>query len=273
MTCSHGDPCKVLRHPDPTSPPLDHMRHCGVFKAKKSNEYDLCHFDHVELSRDLPTFPSPHEPAIHEMLEDFLLKAQALGHPYLIVAFVWDSAVRLLQELDSKDGLRHLPMEPKSDAGGKTTKKLSFCPFCLYHGSNDLSYMNHIVYGHYHANYGSGQCLKEVFTMGQQLKNHLKISAGFPKTSTPSSSEKEPMPQGSQESSQASPHHSQHPKKKKRLDSAKRSSGEGSLSKAQKKSKCCKEMPKKEKHHWQDKADKNKSDKSCKKLIAWMVHV
>ena len=44
MTCNHGDPCKELRHLDPTSPPLDYMKHCRVFKAKKSNEYDLCHF-------------------------------------------------------------------------------------------------------------------------------------------------------------------------------------------------------------------------------------
>ena len=143
------------------------------------------------------------------------------------------TAVCLLQELYSKDSLRHLPMEPKSDVVRKATKKLSFCPFCLYHGSNDMSYMNHIVCGHYYANYGCGKCLKEVFTMGQQLKNHLKICTGFPKTGTPSSSEKEPMPQGSQESSKASPRHSYHPKKKK-WDSAKKSSGGGFLSKVHK---------------------------------------
>ena len=129
MTCDHGDPCKELRHPDPASTPLDYMKHWGVFKAKKSSEYDLCHFYHVELSRDLPTFPSPCEPAICEMLEDFLLKARALGHPNLIVAFAQDlaTAVCLLQKLHSKDSLRHLPIELKSDAGGKATKKFSFC--------------------------------------------------------------------------------------------------------------------------------------------------
>ena len=155
-------------------------------------------------------------------------------------------------------------MEPKSDTGGKTTKKLSFCPFCLYHGSINLSYMNHIMCGHCHPNYSCGKCLKEVFTTGQQLKNHLRICVGFPKTSTPSSSEKEPMSQGAQESSQASLCHSQHPKKKK-LVSTKKSSGEGFHTKVHKKSKCHKEMPKKEKHHCQDKADKSKSDKSHKK--------
>ena len=242
MTCDHGDPCKELRHPDPAGPPLDYMKHHGVFKAKKSNEYDLCHFYHIELSGDLPTFLSPCEPATHGMLEDFLLKVRALGCPNLIVAFAWDSAmaVCLLQELHSKVSFRHLPMEPKPDMGGKATKKLSFCPFCLYNGSNDLSYMNHIMCGHYHANYSCGQCLKEVFTMGQQLKNHLKICTGFPKASTPSSSEKEPMPQGSQESSQSSLCYSQCPKKKK-SDSAKKSSREGCLSKVHKKSKHHKE--------------------------------
>ena len=145
-------------------------------------------------------------------------------------------AVCLLQELHSKDILRHLPMEPKPDTGGKAIKKLSFCLFCLYNDSNNLSYVNHIMCGHYNTNYGCGQCLKEVFTMGQKLKNHLKICRGFPKAGTPSSSEKEPMLQGSQESSQASLHHSQCPKKKS--DSTKKSSGEGSLSKVLKKSKC-----------------------------------
>ena len=117
--------------------------------------------------------------------------------------------------------------------------------------------MNHIMCRHYNANYGCLQCLKEVYTVGQQLKNHLKISMGFPKASTPSSSEKEPMPQGSQKSSQVSLHHSQHPKKKK-LDSAKKSNREGSHSKVHKKSTCRKEEMPKKKCHWWDKADKSR---------------
>ena len=88
MICDHGDPCKELRHPDPTSPPLDYMKHHRIFKVKKSNEYDLCRFYHIELSRHLPTFPSPHKHATCKMLEDFLLKAWALGCPNLVVAFV-----------------------------------------------------------------------------------------------------------------------------------------------------------------------------------------
>ena len=244
MTCDHGDPCKELKYSDPAGPPLDYMKHHGVFKAKKTNEYDLCHFYQVELSGDLPKFPFPCKPATHEMLKDFPLKAQALGCPNLVVAFAQDSAMAicLLQELHSKDNLKNLPMEPKTDTGGKAIKKWSFCLLCMYSSSNDMSYMNHILCGHYNANYGCRLCLKEVFTTRQQLKGHLKICTGFPKEAqagTPSSPEKKcmpqdpspdsqpPPPQSSQESSQVSLHHSQ-----KTSDSTKKSGGEDSHSKA-----------------------------------------
>ena len=144
----------------------------------------------------------------------------------------------------------------------------------MYSGSKDMSYMNHIMCGNYNANYGCGQCLKEMFTMGQQLKGHLKICTGFPKegqAGTPLLPEKghmpkdpsldsQPPPKRSQESSPVSLCCSHHSKKKS--DSAKKSGGEDSHSKVHKKSKCHKEMLKKEKHHQWDKADKSKS---CKK--------
>ena len=190
---------------------------------------DLCHFYHVELSRDLPRA----------------------------------TAVCLLQELHNKGSLKCLPLEPKSDADGKMVKKLSFCLFCLYNGSNDISHMNHIMGRYYGTAYGCRKCLKEVFLSGQQLKVHLRVCAGFPKGNTPPSSDKDSAPQGAQENSQDSPCHSQHPKKKS--DSAKESSSCSKVHKSHKKSKHLKEgTPKKEK--WdKDKADKHKSEKSHKK--------
>ena len=198
MHCEHGEPHKELQNQDPTSPPLNYMKQCRVFKAKKTNVYDLCHFYCMELSGDLPPFPSPCKPATCKMLEELLREAWALEHPNLLMAFTRDLAmvVCLLQELHHKDSLKCLPLEPKSDADGKTVKKLSFCPFCFYNGSNDISYMTHIMCRHYGAVYGCGKCLKEVFLLGQQLKMHLKVCVGFPKGDTPSSSDKEPAPQG-----------------------------------------------------------------------------
>ena len=192
------------------------MKQHRVFKAKKTNKYDLCRFYHMELSSNLPLFPSPCEPAIHMMLEDLLRAAQALGCPSLLMAFARDSAtaVCLLQELHNKGSLKCLPLEPKSNTDSKAVKKLSFCLFCLYNGSNDISYMNHIVGRHYSTGYGCRKCLKEVFLLGQQLIVHLRVCAGLPKGDTTSSSDKEPAPQGAQESSQDSPHHSQCAKKK-----------------------------------------------------------
>ena len=119
----------------------------------------------MELFGGLPPFPSPCKPATCEMLEELLRAVWALGHPNLLMAFARDSAmaVCLLQELHHKDSLKHLPLELKSDADGKIVKKLSFCPFCLYNGSNDISYMNHIMGGHYGTAYGCRKCLKEVY--------------------------------------------------------------------------------------------------------------
>ena len=191
----------------------------------------------VGLSGDLLYFPTPCEPATCEQVSKFLLMARSLGQPNLIVAHPWDSvmAICLLQELHIKDSLQRLPMEPKADAAGKAVKKLSFCPFCMYLGSNDPSYMNHIICGHYNMNYGCRKCLKEVFTTGQPLKNHMKVCEGLAKEAaneasagsmnhTPTMLEKKctskdpspglwPPPQ----SSQGSLYQSQHAKKKPTL--------------------------------------------------------
>ena len=107
MTCDHVDPCKEAKFPDPISLPLEYMKHCRVFDAKKTNEYDFCCFYQVGLSRDLLDFPLPHKPATHEWVSNFLLKARSLGWPNLIMAHPRDSvmAICLLQELHIKDSL------------------------------------------------------------------------------------------------------------------------------------------------------------------------
>ena len=199
MTCNHGDPCKELRYPDPVGPPLDYMKHHGVFKAEKYNEYDLCHFYHIELSGDLPTFPSPPEPATREMLEDFLLKAQALGHPNLVVAFVGDSAmaVCLLQELHSKDSGHG----DKARCGREGYKEAVILPTLSVQWQQQP-----VVHEPHHVQ--TLQCQLPLWAVPKRGVHHGSAAEkpsedlhGFPKAGTPSSSEKEPMPQGSQESS------------------------------------------------------------------------
>ena len=88
----------------------------------------------------------------------------------------------------------------------------------MYSGSNDPSYMIHIICVHYNTNYGCGKCLNEVLTTGQLLKAHMNVCthASLEKkkcmSKDPSPGSRPPPPQSSQESSQASPHWSQHPK-------------------------------------------------------------
>ena len=154
----------------------------------------------------------------------------------------------------------------KQDTDSKPIKKLSFCPFCLYHGSNDLSYMNHIVIAHYNAEYGCSKCLKAVLLMGQQLKPHLKTCAGFPKDDTSSSSNREPALPVTQDS----PCHSRQHAKDAKSDSAKEStshtkeSGSGKEHKRSHKKYKSKDRDNvSAKEKW-DK-DHSKSKKSCKK--------
>ena len=65
------------------------------------------------------------------------------------------------------------------EEGGK--KKISFCPFCQYAGSYNISYLNHIIIAHYNMSFGCGKCLKLVFKSGQQLKVHKKVCKGSKK--------------------------------------------------------------------------------------------
>ena len=157
-----------------------------VFKPKKTSEYDLCHFYQVGLSGDLPEFPSPHAPATRKQMSSFLLKARVMGWPNLIVTHSQDvgTAVCLLQELHINDSLHCLPMETKVEVGSKSTRKLSFYPFCQYSGSSNQSYMNHIIFGHYNTNYRSSKCLNEMFITGQPLCKHMMTYEGRPKEAT-----------------------------------------------------------------------------------------
>ena len=269
-TYDHTDPCKEEKCPYLLGPPLNYMTNCGIFKPKKTSEYDLCRFYQVGLSGDLPEFPSPCASVTQKQVSSFLLKAKALGQPNLIVADSQDvaTAVCLLQEVHVKDSLCCLPMETKVEVGSKSTQKLSFYPFCQYSGSNDQSYMNHIICGHYNTNYGCGKCLNEVFITGQPLCKHMKTCKGLPKEATDKATAEDtdsitsgkkkkskskdlppdPQPpfQSSQGGSQVSPHCSQCTKEKAATTSQK--------SDSHKKKKCSSSH----KHHGKSSKDKDK---------------
>ena len=175
MTCEHGDPGKEIKRKDPTGPLVDYMVNCNVFKVKPMSRNNLCHFYQVGHSGNLPPFPSPCWPATHKKLLDFLHKARAEGQSYLIVVQASDSvtAVSLLSDLHNKNSLHHLPLEGKGRAGSKCLS------FCLYTGSNDKTYMNHIICDHYDAAYGCGKCLDKATMSGQQMSSHFKHCKGL----------------------------------------------------------------------------------------------
>ena len=155
MTCDHTKPGKEVRCPDPLGMPLDYMESHRVFKSLKTSRYDLCCFYRVGLSGDFPEFPTPCKPAINDHIHSFLEKAHECSRPNLVVLHSQDAVtvVCLLQELHSNASLQHLKMETDAKAGDKSKRKLSFCPFCQYSGSNNQSYLNHIICAYYNVSY------------------------------------------------------------------------------------------------------------------------
>ena len=67
---------------------------------------------------------------------------------------------------------------------------MSFCPFCVYAGMNDLSYLNHIIIAHYIASYKCGKYLKQAFMSSSALHNHKKVCLRFDKKSAAGSDSK-----------------------------------------------------------------------------------
>ena len=154
MICNLPEHGKVQpNHPDLVGLPLDYMHKRQVFDGVRSDIYDLCWFYILWMTGDPPEFPAPQEPTTHGQIRDLLKLAHAISQPYLILVHSADSVMAglLLRELHTTVSLQWLQV----DLWDKSVK-LSFCPFCVYVGGNDLSYLNHIMIAHYNTSYGCG---------------------------------------------------------------------------------------------------------------------
>ena len=151
------------------------MAKCKVFDCIWSDLYDLCRFYALGTTGDPPDFPSPWELVTCSQVRDLLKSARSIGCPYMILVHSTDSvtAVSMLRELHTATCLRHLQV----DLHDKSVKM----SFCAYKGTNDLSYLNHIIIVHYNASYGCRKCLKQVFVLSSTLHNHKKVCLRFNK--------------------------------------------------------------------------------------------
>ena len=167
--------------PDPLGAPITYIESWGAFKAIKTSKYGWCHFYQVGVTGDFPTFPEPWTPATSDDIYHLLKKAHKQAWPNLVVALSQDTVtvIALQLPLHNHVSLQWLKMEMDKEAGDQPSWKL--CPFCQYTGSNDQSYLNHIMCAHYCANYGCGKCLDTVFTSGQKLSKHMKKCKVLPK--------------------------------------------------------------------------------------------
>ena len=188
MNCDFPEHSKTQpNHPNPTGLPLGYMVKCKVFDCIQSDLYDLCHFYALGTTGNPLDFPPQWEPVTCNQVKDLLKSARSIGCPNMILAHSNDSmtAVSMLRELHTTTCLRCLQV----DLHDKSVK-MSFCPFCMYVGANNLSYLNHIIIAHYNTSYGCGKCLKQAFMSSSALHNHKKVCLGFHKKPTIGSNSK-----------------------------------------------------------------------------------
>ena len=182
MTCNHsGDPHKWLKYPDPLGVPIAYMESKDAFKVIGTSEHSLCHFNQVGISGEFPPFQELHKPWTNNHICCLLRKACLKVQPNLVITLPQDSVtmITLLCTLYNHASLQCLKMETDKEGGDRPSHQLSFCLFCQYSGSNDQSYLNHIMCGHYNVNYGCGKCLDAVFMSRQKLSNHMKKCEGL----------------------------------------------------------------------------------------------
>ena len=128
-------------HTNLMGPPLDYMVKCKVFDCIWSDLYNLCCFYALRTTGDPPDFPSPQEPVKRSQVRDLLKSARSVGHPYMILVHSVDSVttVSMLRELHTTTCLRRLQVDLRDKS-----IKMSFCSFCMYAGTNNLSYLNQL---------------------------------------------------------------------------------------------------------------------------------
>ena len=191
-------------------PPLDYMAKCKVFDCIQLDLYDLCHFYALGTTGDPPDFPTPRELVMHSQVRDLLKLARSIGHPYVILVHSANSmtTMSMLRELHTATCLRCLQL----DLCDKSIK-MFLCPFCMYAGMNNFSYLNHIIIAHYNASYGCGKCLKQAFMLSSALHNHKKVCLRFDKKSAAGSNSK-PSSSSGGDSSQGGSSTRATPKKK-----------------------------------------------------------
>ena len=147
MICDHADPTKRAYHPDLQGMTITYMELQGAFKPIKTSEYCLSHFYQARALGDFPIFPEPWEPTSNDV-HCLLQKAHKLVQPKLVVALSQDAVttILLLCKLHNHNSLQWLKMQTDKEVDDNPTWRLSFCQ---YSGSNDQSYLNHIMCGHY----------------------------------------------------------------------------------------------------------------------------
>ena len=174
--CDHPLIGKHCEAPNQIGPPLSYMEEHRVFKPAESinNPMGLCRIYQTspEKSNAL-TQPKSAECArrIYGMVEI----AKRVRWQLTVIIFDGESVspVCLLKELHSHMALLQITIHTPEEAEVGVWNCMYCCPICAYVIKNDITFLDHIIVGHYWGSFSCGKCLAFAVATAEQMRRHI----------------------------------------------------------------------------------------------------
>ena len=157
--------------------PISYMEKVKVFKPAEftHNPKGLCRFYHTSPGKS-NVLVGPRSAGSACQLHCLLQKVQGLGRQLTVVVLEGESITPwcLLAELHSRMALARFALHTPGEAKMGIRHRVFFCPICAYVTNNPITFLDHIIVGHYWGSFSCGVCLAFATLTAAEMKAHLR---------------------------------------------------------------------------------------------------
>ena len=150
--CDHADIGKCCEAPDEIGPPLTYMEERRVFKPAEAinNPMGLCQFYRTSPKKS-NVLTGPKSANCAHKIQGMVEIAKRVGWLLTVIVFEGESVTPmcLLQELHSRLTLSRIAIHTPEEAKVGVKNRMYCCPICTYMVKNGLTFLNHLIVGHY----------------------------------------------------------------------------------------------------------------------------
>ena len=172
----HPTAGKCCEAPDVVAPPISYMEKVKVFKPVEftHNPKGLCRFYHTSPGKS-NVLVGPRSATSAHWLQCLFQRVQGLGRQLTVVVLEGESITPwcLLGELHSRMALAQFALHTPGEAKMGMRHCVFFCPICTYVANNPITFLDHIVVGHYWGSFSCGVCLAFATLTAAEMKAHL----------------------------------------------------------------------------------------------------